>query len=82
MFKPTNADDETILIPIDMKTFSRILAGILLLAVIYFIIVDGMVTHFGLSKAVQYAFNFGSFVVLIPFSLVALLDIDIKETES
>lgn len=56
-----------------MKTISRILAGLFLLAVMYFIAADGMMTHFECSRAIQYAFNFGSIVVLMPLGLHFLL---------
>ena len=72
MFKPTNADDET-LNPFYMKTIAKILAGLFLLAVIYFIVADGMMVHFGLSQGIQYAYNFGAILVLIPFSLFVIV---------
>ena len=36
-----------------MKTIAKILAGLFLLAVIYFIVADGMMVHFGLSQGIQ-----------------------------
>lgn len=59
-----------------MKTIIRILAGLFLLAVMYFVVADGMMTHFGYSSAIQYAFNLGAIVVLFPLGLYFLLDIE------
>lgn len=61
-----------------MKTIIRVLAGLFLLAVMYFIAADGMMTHFGLSRGIQYAFNLGAIVILIPFGLHFLLDIEVE----
>lgn len=61
-----------------MKTIIKVLAGLFLLAVMYFIAADGMMTYFGYSRAIQYAFNLGSVVVLIPLGLYFLLDIEIE----
>ena len=58
-----------------MKTIIRVLAGLFLLAVMYFIAADGMMTYFGLCRGIQYAFNMGAIVVLIPLGLYFLLDI-------
>lgn len=58
-----------------MKTFTKVLAGLFLLAVMYFIVADGMMTCFGLNRGTQYAFNLGAIVVLIPLGLYFLLDI-------
>jgi hypothetical protein len=55
--------------PFYMKTVIKILAGLFLLAVMYFIAADGMMVHFGLKQSVQYAFNFGAIVVLIPLCI-------------
>ena len=74
VFKPTNADDEALTLnPLYMKTIAKILAGLFLLAVIYFIVSDGMMTHFDLSQGIQYAYNLGSIVILIPLGLYFLL---------
>lgn len=56
-----------------MKTIAKILAGLLLLAVIYFVAADGMMVHFGLSQGIQYAFNFGALLVLIPFCFFVIV---------
>lgn len=73
MFKPTNADDEITLNPIHMKTIAKILAGLFLLAVIYFVAADGMMVHFGLDRGIQYAFNFGAILLLIPFCFYIII---------
>ena len=57
-----------------MKTIIRILAGLFLLAVMYFIASDGMMTYFGYNRAIQYAFNIGAIVLLMPLGLYFLLD--------
>lgn len=49
-----------------MKTITKIAAAIILLAVFYFIVADGMMTVFGLSRAVQYAFNMGAIFIVCP----------------
>ena len=56
-----------------MKTIAKILAGLLLLAVIYFVAADGMMVHFGLSQGIQYAFNFGAILLLIPFCFFVIV---------
>lgn len=61
-----------------MKTITKVLAGFFLLAVIFFIVADGMMTCFGLSQGIQYAFNLGAIVILIPFGLHFLLDIEVE----
>lgn len=72
MFKPTNADDDIIKSRSIMKTLAKILAGILLLAVIYFIAADGMMVHFGLTQGIQYAFNYAALLLLIPFCIFVM----------
>ena len=59
-----------------MKTIIRIIAGLFLLAVMYFVASDGMMTYFGYNRAIQYAFNLGAIVVLFPLGLYFLLDIE------
>lgn len=59
-----------------MKTIIRVLAGLFLLAVMYFVTSDGMMTYFGYNRAIQYAFNIGAIVVLFPLGLYFLLDIE------
>lgn len=61
-----------------MKTIIKVLAGLFLLAVMYFIAADGMMTCFGLCRGIQYAFNLGAVVVLIPIGLYFLLDIEVE----
>lgn len=56
-----------------MKTIAKILAGLFLLAVIYFVATDGMMVHFGLSQGIQYAFNFGAILILIPFCFFVII---------
>ena len=62
-----------------MKTFTRVLAGIILLAAVSFTVSDGMMTCFGLSRGIQYAFNFGAIFMLLPFSLFYLVGLDKEE---
>ena len=57
-----------------MKTIAKILAGLFLLAVIYFIVADGMMVHFGLSQGIQYAYNFGAIFLLVPFSIFIIVE--------
>lgn len=57
-----------------MKTIAKILAGLFLLAVIYFVAADGMMVHFGLSQGIQYAFNFGAILLLVPFSIFIIVE--------
>lgn len=57
-----------------MKTIAKIIAGLLLLAVIYFVAADGMMVHFGLTQGIQYAFNFGAILLLIPFCLFVIVE--------
>lgn len=57
-----------------MKTIAKILAGLFLLAVIYFVATDGMMVHFGLSQGIQYAFNFGAILLLVPFSIFIIVE--------
>lgn len=57
-----------------MKTFTKVLAGILLLVAFYFVVADGMMAHFGLNQGIQYAFNFGAILILIPFCLFVIVE--------
>jgi uncharacterized membrane protein (UPF0136 family) len=56
-----------------MKAITKILAGLFLLAVMYFVASDGMMVHFGLSQGIQYAFNFGAILILIPLSFFIII---------
>lgn len=58
------------------KIITKILAGCFLLAVMYFICADAMMTIFDLSRAYQYIFNLGAIVVLLPLGLYYLLDVE------
>lgn len=63
-----------------MKTaITRILAALFLLAVFYFMIADGMINHFNLSRGNQYAFNMGSVFILIPLGLHFLLGMNLED---
>lgn len=55
-----------------MNTFIKILVAILALVLMYFVIVDGMMTVFGLSQAIQYAFNFGAIIIGVPACIIFL----------
>lgn len=57
-----------------MKTLAKIFAGLFLLAVIYFVAADGMMVHFGLGRGIQYAFNFGAILLLIPFCFFIMIE--------
>lgn len=57
-----------------MKTLAKVFAGLFLLAVIYFVAADGMMVHFGLSRGIQYAFNFGAVLLLIPFCFFIMIE--------
>lgn len=56
-----------------MKAITKILAGLFLLAVMYFVASDGMMVHFGLSQGIQYAFNLGAILILIPLSFFIII---------
>lgn len=57
-----------------MKKLAKILAGLLLLTAMYFVATDGMMVHFGLNQGIQYAFNFGAILILIPFCLFVIVE--------
>lgn len=60
-------------------TITRILAAAFLLAVLYFMIADGMINHFNLSRGIHYAFNMGSVFILIPFGLYFFLGMNVED---
>lgn len=53
-----------------MKAISKIFVAVLALVLMYFVVVDGMMTIFGLSQAIQYAFNFGAIIIAIPACVI------------
>ena len=55
-----------------MKTIIKISVAILTLVLMYFVVVDGMMTIFGLSQAIQYAFNFGAILIRLPACIIFL----------
>ena len=55
-----------------MNTFIKILVAFLALVLMYFVVVDGMMTVFGLSQAIQYAFNFGAIAIALPACIICL----------
>lgn len=59
-----------------MKAISKILVAFLALVLMYFVVIDGMMTVFGLSQAIQYAFNFGAFLALPACIFFFLSDIE------
>jgi hypothetical protein len=63
-----------------MRTIVKVISGIFLLVILYFIVTDGMITYFKLSRSIQYAFNFASIFILIPFGLYFLLGMNVEET--
>ena len=63
-----------------MKTFiTRAISTVFLLAVFYFMIADGMINHFNLSRGIQYAFNMGSVFILVPLGLHFLLGMNLED---
>ena len=62
--------------PLYMK---KLIALILIVASIYFVVADGLMTHFNLSQSCQYAFNFGCIFLVIPTSLFILLGMQFEE---
>lgn len=57
----------------------KIISLIVILVTMYFIVSDGMMTVFNLSRGIQYAFNFGAIFMLLPFSLFYLVGLDKEE---
>lgn len=55
-----------------MKAISKIFVAVLALVLMYFVVVDGMMTVFGLSQAIQYAFNFGAIAIALPACIICL----------
>ena len=55
-----------------MKTIIKIFVAILTLVLMYFVVADGMMTIFGLSQAIQYAFNFGTILIGLPACIIFL----------
>lgn len=60
----------------------RILSAIVLLAALYMIAADGLMTHFSLAQSAQYTFNLGAVVLIFPFCMYFLQGMDAKEAES
>ena len=54
----------------------KVIAGAFLIAVMYFIVTDAMMTIFDLSRGVQYAFNMGAAVCLCPLGIYFLLGLE------
>jgi hypothetical protein len=59
----------------------KIISLIVILVAMYFIVADGMITVFNLTRGIQYAFNFGAILFIIPAALFFLLDMSLKEDE-
>jgi hypothetical protein len=57
----------------------KIISLLVILVTFYFIVADGMMTVFNLSRGIQYAFNFGAIFMLLPFSLFYLVGLDKEE---
>ena len=53
-----------------MNTIFKILAALVALVLMYFVVADGMMVHFGLSQAIQYAFNFGAILIALPACII------------
>ena len=50
----------------------KIISLLVILVTMYFIVADGMMTVFNLSRGIQYAFNMGSIVILIPAAIFTI----------
>lgn len=62
-------------------TMKKIISLIVILVTMYFVVADGMITVFNLSRAMQYVFNFGAIFFVLPASLFFLLGMTLKEDE-
>jgi hypothetical protein len=51
----------------------KIISLLVILVTMYFIVADGMMTVFNLSRGIQYAFNFGAILLLIPFGFFVIV---------
>lgn len=59
----------------------KIISLIVLLVTLYFVVADGMMTCFNLSRGIQYAFNFGAIFLLFPVATYHLLGVNVKEED-
>jgi hypothetical protein len=57
-----------------MKTILNILVGAIALALIYVVVSDGMMNHFGLSQSIQFAFNYGAIFLGLPACIFFLFE--------
>lgn len=55
-----------------MKTIIKIFVALIALVLMYLVVIDGMMTVFGLSQAIQYAFNFGAIAIALPACIICL----------
>lgn len=59
-----------------LSIIKKAIAAIFLLAVMYLVICDGMMTYFDLSRGIQYAYNLGALMLLLPLGLYFFLGLD------
>ena len=59
----------------------KIISLIVLLVTLYFVVADGMMTCFNLSRGIQYAFNFGAIFLLFPVVTYHLLGVNVMEED-
>lgn len=57
----------------------KLISILVILVTFYFIVADGMMTCFDLSRGIQYAFNFAGIFLLLPSSLYYCLGLDKEE---
>lgn len=58
------------------KIITKVLACCFLLAVLYFVCADGVMTVFDVPRSYQYIFNFSAILLLIPLGLHFLLGME------
>jgi hypothetical protein len=64
-----------------MKTFSKIVAGMIILVAMYFVVSDGLVGHFDLPRSYQYIYNYAALFLLLPFLLFGVIGEEIPQHE-
>ena len=57
----------------------KIISFLVLNAVFYMVVADGMMVHFNFGRDVQYIFNFAGIFFVCPFCLSVLLDMSFIE---
>ena len=56
------------------KLRKQMLCLFLTLILMYFVVADGMINHFGLSQSIQYAFNYGAIFLGLPACVFFLFE--------